>query len=104
MIRAHARARPRGPPVFSDPASQRLLQQIEKLAPSEASVLILGESGTGKEIVARHIHAHSGRKGPFVAVNCGALTATLAEAELFGHEAGAYHGREWRAGRLVRSR
>ena len=80
------------PPVFTDPASQRLLKQIERLAPSDASLLILGESGTGKEIIARHVHARSERKGPFVAVNCGALSPTLAEAELFGHEAGAYTG------------
>jgi len=80
------------PAVFSDPASQLLLKQIERIAPSDASVLVLGESGTGKEVVARYIHAQSGRKGPFVAVNCGALSATLAEAELFGHEAGAYTG------------
>jgi sigma-54-specific transcriptional regulator len=80
------------PPLFTDPTSLLLLKQIERLAPSEASVLILGESGTGKEVVARQIHAHSARKGPFVAVNCGALSPTLAEAELFGHEAGAYTG------------
>jgi DNA-binding NtrC family response regulator len=80
------------PPVFADPASQMLLKQIERLAPSDASVLILGESGTGKEVIARHIHAHGGRNGPFVAINCGALSPTLAEAELFGHEAGAYTG------------
>jgi DNA-binding NtrC family response regulator len=86
---APARAKPL---VFCDPASQTLLKQLERLAPSEVSVLLLGESGTGKEMVARQVHAQSGRKGPFVAVNCGALSTTLADAELFGHEAGAYTG------------
>ena len=78
--------------VCCDPGSQRLMRQIERLAPSDASILIVGESGTGKELMARSLHAHSGRKGPFVAVNCGALSSTLAEAELFGHEAGSFTG------------
>jgi len=75
-----------------DPSSQRLRHQIERLGPSDASILVIGESGTGKELTARSLHAHSRRKGPFVAVNCGALSATLAEAELFGHEAGSFTG------------
>jgi transcriptional regulator with PAS, ATPase and Fis domain len=79
-------------PVFADAGAQRTLKQIERLAPSDVSVLLLGESGTGKEVMARQVHTRSGRKGPFVAVNCGALTPSLAEAELFGHEAGAYTG------------
>jgi len=78
--------------VFADPASQRLLEYIEKLAPSEAPVLISGETGTGKELVARHIHYLSGRRGPFLAVNCGAISDQLAESELFGHEAGSFTG------------
>jgi DNA-binding NtrC family response regulator len=78
--------------VFSDPASQKLLDYIERLAPSEAPVLIYGETGTGKELVARHIHQVSGRKGPFLAVNCGAISENLAESELFGHEAGSFTG------------
>lgn len=78
--------------VFADPASQRLLEYIERLAPSEAPVLIIGETGTGKELVARHIHLLSGRKGPFLAVNCGAISDHLAESELFGHEAGSFTG------------
>ncbi|HEX6590777.1 MAG TPA: sigma-54 dependent transcriptional regulator [Moraxellaceae bacterium] len=78
--------------VFADPASQRLLDYIERLAPSEAPVLIIGETGTGKELVARHIHHLSGRKGPFLAVNCGAISEQLAESELFGHEAGSFTG------------
>jgi DNA-binding NtrC family response regulator len=78
--------------VFADPASRQLLGYIERLAPSEAPVLLIGETGTGKELVARHIHQLSGRSGPFLAVNCGAISDQLAESELFGHEAGAFTG------------
>jgi DNA-binding NtrC family response regulator len=78
--------------VFADPISRRLLAYIEKLAPSEVPVLIIGETGTGKELVAQHIHQLSGRKGPFLAVNCGAISDQLAESELFGHEAGSFTG------------
>ncbi|MGC3982869.1 MAG: sigma-54 dependent transcriptional regulator [Steroidobacteraceae bacterium] len=85
--------------IFADEKSQALLEQIERVAPSDAAVLIIGETGTGKELVAKHIHEQSGRTGPFVAVNCGALSQTLAEAELFGHQAGAFTGAtETRAG------
>lgn len=78
--------------VFSDPISADLLEYIERISPSEAPVLIGGETGTGKELVARHIHLLSGRKGPFLAVNCGAISDHLAESELFGHEAGSFTG------------
>jgi transcriptional regulator with GAF, ATPase, and Fis domain len=85
--------------IFADPKSQQLLEQLERVAPADAAVLIIGETGTGKELVAKHIHELSGRKGPFVAVNCGALSQSLAEAELFGHQAGAFTGAtETRAG------
>lgn len=79
--------------VFEDPDSRALLEQLERIAPSEASVLIIGESGTGKELLARHIHHRSARwQRPFVAVNCGAFSESLADAELFGHEKGAFTG------------
>lgn len=85
--------------IFADPKSQTLLEQIERVAPTDAAVLIIGETGTGKELVAKHIHEQSKRTGPFVAVNCGALSQSLAEAELFGHQAGAFTGaNETRAG------
>ncbi|MEH3024415.1 MAG: sigma-54 dependent transcriptional regulator [Pseudomonas oryzihabitans] len=79
--------------VFADPRSRELLAHLEKIAPSEASVLVIGETGTGKELIARHIHSLSHRHaGPFVAVNCGAFAESLVEAELFGHEKGAFTG------------
>ncbi|MBE0436098.1 MAG: sigma-54 factor interaction domain-containing protein, partial [Methylomicrobium sp.] len=79
--------------VFADPVSRNLLDYIERIAPSEATALIIGETGTGKELVARHIHALSHRRdAPFVAVNCGAFTENLIESELFGHERGAFTG------------
>ncbi|MGZ5008367.1 MAG: sigma-54 interaction domain-containing protein [Methylobacter sp.] len=79
--------------VFEDPVSRRLLEQIERIAPSDATVLIIGETGTGKELVARHIHALSKRsKNTFGALNCAALSEHLIESELFGHEKGSFTG------------
>jgi two-component system, NtrC family, response regulator AtoC len=80
-------------PIVAEPRMQRLLAQARKAARSEATVLLLGESGTGKEILAQEIHRASARcEGAFVAVNCAALSESLLESELFGHEKGAFTG------------
>ncbi|WAT02603.1 sigma-54-dependent Fis family transcriptional regulator [Rouxiella chamberiensis] len=80
-------------PTLIDPASLAFQSVLDRLAPTDATVLIVGETGTGKELVARYLHHHSPRRQqPFLAVNCGALTESLAESELFGHEKGAFTG------------
>ncbi|WP_086643013.1 sigma-54 dependent transcriptional regulator [Acetobacter sp. DsW_063] len=79
--------------ISIDPGMSQLLCLVQKVAISDASVLVCGESGTGKEILSRYIHKKSKRsKGPFVAFNCAALPETLIESELFGHEKGAFSG------------
>ncbi|MEO8798746.1 MAG: sigma-54 dependent transcriptional regulator [Polyangiaceae bacterium] len=79
--------------VGTSPPMIRLLERVEQVAKSDAAVLVSGESGTGKELVARRIHARSGRAaGAFVAINCAAFPDTLLEAELFGYERGAFTG------------
>ena len=84
---------PGGGPEGTSEALQRLRRVIAQVAPFDTTVLILGESGTGKEVAARALHVASARaKGPFVALNCGAVPAELLESELFGHEKGAFTG------------
>ncbi len=92
-LRAGRPAAPRVRIDTRDPGMQRLLEQAEAAAATEATVHITGESGTGKELLARFVHARSARsEGPLSVVNCAALPEELAESELFGHERGAFTG------------
>ncbi|MBB3809196.1 sigma-54-dependent transcriptional regulator [Pseudochelatococcus contaminans] len=78
--------------VGTSQAVVELRELVQELAPVPTDVMILGETGTGKELIARYLHDLSGRKGPFVALNCGGLPETLFESEIFGHEVGAFSG------------
>src|SRR5260221_4037703 len=78
--------------VGSTSAMREVYRLALGVAPTSATVLVLGESGTGKELIARAIHQHSGRTGPFLAVNCSAIPNDLVESELFGHVRGAFTG------------
>ena len=84
------------PLIGSSESIQRVARTIDSLAPTDVDVLIHGETGTGKEVVARALHARSGRTGPFVALNCGALPESVFESEIFGHETGAFTGADKR--------
>jgi len=79
--------------ICESPAMKKILQQVEQVAKSNASVFISGESGTGKEVIAQAIHEHSPRSNrPYIKVNCAAIPETLMESEFFGHEKGAFTG------------
>ncbi len=79
--------------IANDPAMKTVVAVADKVAPSEATIMITGESGTGKEVMSKYIHRKSKRgQGPFIAINCAAIPETLLESELFGHEKGAFTG------------
>ena len=83
--------------IGESPEMQKVIEMVKPVAPTDTTVMIRGESGTGKELIARAIHNQSQRKYfPIVTVNCGALTETLLESELFGHEKGAFTGAQYR--------
>ena len=101
LKRAHAHARIRhrlgstgalGEMLGDSPVMKQLFERIQRVAPLDVTALIFGESGTGKELAARALHQLSGRTGPFVAVNCGAVAADLLTSHLYGHERGAFTG------------
>src|SRR5262245_21387939 len=95
---SHGAADDENPPelgkiIGKSPAMLEVYKTVARVAPTKSTVLILGESGTGKELIARAIHEHSPRANrPFVAVDCGALTETILESELFGHMRGSFTG------------
>jgi len=91
--------------IGTGPAMTRLLETVSQVAPSEATVLVTGQSGTGKELIAGAIHYNSPRReGPFVKINCAAISESLLESEMFGHEKGAFTGADRRKeGRFVQA-
>ncbi|MEX0386443.1 sigma-54-dependent transcriptional regulator [Spiribacter onubensis] len=90
--------------VGRSPAMAQVFERVDRVAPTDTTVLILGESGTGKELVARALHEQSNRRdGPLIAVNCAAIPESLIEAELFGHEKGAFTGADATREGLVES-
>jgi two-component system C4-dicarboxylate transport response regulator DctD len=91
LLKAAWSSHPDMPPLIGESAEiERVRKLIRSIGPTAADVLINGQTGTGKEVVACQLHAASGRKGPFMAINCGALPETVFESEIFGHEAGAF--------------
>ncbi|KAF1016079.1 MAG: Propionate catabolism operon regulatory protein [Stenotrophomonas maltophilia] len=99
-LRRRSRARSAETPLLGDSAAMDTVRELIGLyAPHDSTVLVTGETGTGKELVARQLHAASGRRGRFVALNCGAISESLLEAELFGYSDGAFTGAR-RGGRV----
>jgi DNA-binding NtrC family response regulator len=100
VLEPREREEPDRPPPFEgmlscDGAMREVFDLVQRVGPSDAAVAILGDTGTGKELVARALHARSGRAaGPFIPVNCSAIAETLIESELFGHEKGSFSGAE----------
>jgi DNA-binding NtrC family response regulator len=96
QARAHARlsrsAASIGGMVGNSPAMRALFEQVRRVAPLDVAVFVQGESGTGKELIANALHELSGRKGRFIAVNCGAIAPDLLSSQLFGHERGSFTG------------
>jgi sigma-54 dependent transcriptional regulator, acetoin dehydrogenase operon transcriptional activator AcoR len=80
------------PVIFRSALMSELMAALKRVAPTELPILIEGETGTGKDVIAHAIHAASGRKGPFIAVNCAAIPSELAESSLFGHRKGSFTG------------
>jgi two-component system, NtrC family, response regulator HydG len=106
ILRLRAQVAPERVPYIlgSSAAVRGMLELVAAAAPTEATVLLVGESGTGKELVARAIHDQSGRSGPFLAINCAALTPTLLESEMFGHVKGSFtDAREDKTGVFVQA-
>ncbi len=103
--RRHRTQRGLGEVIGASPAMRAVFDAVERVAPTDATILVRGETGTGKELVARVVHSLSHRRDqPFVAVNCAALPESLVESELFGHERGAYTGAQARKlGRFERA-
>lgn len=91
-----------GPNLYGGPSLWQVLEPLRRVANSNLPIILEGETGTGKEQVARYIHAASARSGAFQAINCAALPAELAEAQLFGHRAGAFTGAQQAAMGLIR--
>ena len=106
LRQAVADAQPFEDILGESPALRRMCSLVDSVASGESTVLITGESGTGKELVARALHQRGSRsKGPFVALNCAAMTDSLLESELFGHARGAFtDAKEARAGLLVKAK
>ena len=82
--------------VGRSPAWLKLTETLSAVAPTPLPVTLHGETGTGKEVAARWLHEQSGRRGPFIPVDCAAMSPTLVESELFGHERGAFTGADRR--------